>query len=76
MSTTTLTPRQLAEIKQSVVDATSKPEQLIDASELAKALLVSSATVDRRVKDGKIPCIRIGNRRRFLLSDVLVALKG
>ena len=73
---TALTPREMSELKSSVSDAVSKPEQLVDPFELAKSLGVSLATVNRLCRDRKIPVIRVGNRRRFRLGAVIAALES
>ena len=44
--------------------------QLFDRESLADYLRLSTDTVDRLVKAGKLPCVRIGAQVRFTLEDV------
>jgi excisionase family DNA binding protein len=44
--------------------------QLFDRESLAEYLRLSTDTVDRLVKAGKLPCVRIGAQVRFTLEDV------
>ena len=44
--------------------------QLFDRESLAEYLRLSTDTVDRLVKAGKLPCVRIGSQVRFTLEDV------
>jgi excisionase family DNA binding protein len=44
--------------------------QLFDRESLADYLRLSTDTVDRLVKAGKLPCVRIGHQVRFTLDDV------
>jgi excisionase family DNA binding protein len=52
--------------------ATAAP--LIDKKECARALGVSSATLDRLVAAGRVPCVCVGDHRRFALDQVVAAL--
>lgn len=53
----------------------SAPAQpLLDRNELARALGISTATVDRLARAG-MPAIRLVDSKRYLLADVLVWLK-
>jgi excisionase family DNA binding protein len=47
---------------------------LLDKRELAHALRISTAKVDRLCRDGRIPFVAVGDVRRFDLSAVLAAL--
>jgi excisionase family DNA binding protein len=47
---------------------------LLDKRELAHALRVSVAKVDRLSRDGRIPFVIVGDVRRFDLTAVLAAL--
>lgn len=47
---------------------------LLDRNELARALGISTATVDRLARAG-MPAIRLVDSKRYLLADVLVWLK-
>jgi excisionase family DNA binding protein len=42
--------------------------QLFDRESLAEYLRLSTDTVDRLVKAGKLPCVRIGHQVRFTLE--------
>ena len=44
--------------------------QLLDRESLADYLRLSTDTVDRLVKAGKLACVRIGAQVRFTLADV------
>jgi excisionase family DNA binding protein len=44
--------------------------QLFDRESLAEYLRLSTDTVDRLVKAGKLPCVRIGAQVRFTPDDV------
>lgn len=44
--------------------------QLFDRESLAEYLRLSTDTVDRLVKAGKSPCVRIGAQVRFTFEDV------
>ena len=44
--------------------------QLFDRESLAEYLRLSTDTVDRLVKAGKLPCVRIGQQVRFTVEDV------
>jgi excisionase family DNA binding protein len=44
--------------------------QLFDRESLAEYLRLSTDTVDRLVKAGKLPCVRIGHQVRFTYEDV------
>ncbi len=44
--------------------------QLFDRESLAEYLRLSTDTIDRLVKAGKLPCVRIGSQVRFTLEDV------
>jgi excisionase family DNA binding protein len=44
--------------------------QLFDRESLAEYLRLSTDTVDRLVKAGKLPCVRIGHQVRFTFEDV------
>jgi excisionase family DNA binding protein len=52
------------------------PAPLLTKQELASALRVSTATVDRLCRDGKIPIVRVGESRRFDLASVRCALEA
>ena len=44
--------------------------QLFDRESLADYLKISTDTIDRLVKAGKLRCVRIGHQVRFTLEDV------
>jgi excisionase family DNA binding protein len=44
--------------------------QLFDRESLSDYLRISTDTIDRLVKAGKLRCIRIGSQVRFTLDDV------
>ena len=44
--------------------------QLFDRESLADYLRISTDTIDRLVKAGKLRCVRIGSQVRFTLEDV------
>jgi excisionase family DNA binding protein len=52
-------------------------EKLVDASVVAEALGVSTATIWRLARRGDLPCLTVGGRvRRFNLPAVLRALQS
>ncbi|MCC7334058.1 MAG: hypothetical protein IT422_03115 [Pirellulaceae bacterium] len=77
-----LTPRDRIEIAAEVakqviamLDARGGKPALVDAHGLANALGVSTSTVDRWIADGLVPVkVRLGNVRRFALTEVIDAL--
>lgn len=52
------------------------PTELVKISDVARATKTSVATVDRQVRDGVIPVVRIGKLIRFDLREVMTALKA
>lgn len=48
--------------------------KLVTRKQLAEALQVSVRTVDRMVKAGEIPALRVGHSVRFDLAEVLKVL--
>ena len=60
-------------VRSPVVRPTVEPRvyrQLFDRETLAEYLRLSTDTVDRLVKAGKLRCVRIGHQVRFTLEDV------
>jgi len=49
-------------------------ESMLTTDQLAKALGVHIVTVQRMVKQGRIPAIRVGSDYRFDMAKVLEAL--
>ncbi len=49
---------------------------LLSKAELARALSLSTRTIDHLVAAGKIPSVRVGTRRLFDPEDVAAALKA
>jgi excisionase family DNA binding protein len=64
--------RDVGDALAAVVSATEVRvyRQLFDRESLAEYLRLSTDTVDRLVKAGKLPCVRIGAQVRFTLEDV------
>ncbi|MGI8980470.1 MAG: helix-turn-helix domain-containing protein [Pirellulaceae bacterium] len=58
----------------SMVMPRPEDENLIDAYMLAKRLGFSYWSIQDWAKAGKIPCVRIGRRMRFRLSEVAQVL--
>jgi excisionase family DNA binding protein len=50
--------------------------QLLSKPEIAKALSLSTRTLDKLVAAGKIPSVRVGTRRLFDPEEVTAALKS
>lgn len=75
-----VTPEMLQPLVEQIADAVaarvqSAPTQpLLDRNELARALGISTATVDRLARAG-MPAIRLVDSKRYLLADVLAWLK-
>jgi excisionase family DNA binding protein len=44
--------------------------QLFDRESLSEYLRISTDTIDRLVKAGKLQCVRIGSQVRFTIEDV------
>src|SRR4051794_15884597 len=63
-----------ADIQTKVVSAAeparTAPRQLFDRESLASYLRLSTDTIDRLVKAGRLPCVRIGSQVRFTREDV------
>src|SRR3954453_5352067 len=53
-----------------LVAAEGSVAPLFDRESLAEYLRLSTDTVDRLVKAGRLPCVRIGSQVRFTLADV------
>lgn len=49
---------------------------LVSSDELAKLVSLSRPTIDRLVRDSRIPSITVGRRRLFDPNDVVEALKS
>ncbi|MDM4017766.1 helix-turn-helix transcriptional regulator [Roseiconus lacunae] len=58
------------------IDVQAAPGQLVDVNEMARRSGVSSSTLERRVKGGSVPSIKIGSRRLFDPDAVFAALNG
>ncbi|MDX2054074.1 MAG: helix-turn-helix domain-containing protein [Polyangiaceae bacterium] len=56
-----------------LADEVSDAERLLSASELAQRLSVSSTTVHKMTKAGKLPVRKVGDSPRYLWSEVLAA---
>ena len=56
--------------------AATAPAPLLSKQQIAAALGISPAGVDRLVRDGKIPHVRVGDVRRFDLAAVRAALEA
>jgi excisionase family DNA binding protein len=68
-------------LADAVVARIPKPEPidqqlLVDGNRLADLLSVSRPTVDRLVRDGRIPSIRMGARRLYRPTAVIEALEA
>ncbi|QCR39662.1 hypothetical protein C1N74_03955 [Microbacterium sp. SGAir0570] len=50
-------------------------EATVDAGELARILNVSTDTTYRWARSGVIPALKIGNRWRFIVSEVLESVR-
>ncbi|RMD91743.1 MAG: DNA-binding protein [Calditrichaeota bacterium] len=50
--------------------AAPQPEKTLTAEEVCEILHISRKTLYRYVKDGKIPCVRIGMQLRFFRQDI------
>ena len=51
------------------------PRPVLTRVELARALDVGHDTIGRLVREGRIPYLRVGRQLRFILDDVLTALR-
>ena len=49
---------------------------MIKASELARHIDMSTATIYRKASTGELPCYRLGTAIRFKLEEVELAMKG
>ena len=49
---------------------------LVDGNRLAELLSISRPTVDRLVRDDRVPSIMIGTRRLYRPDDVIKALEA
>lgn len=52
------------------VDGVSMAEGLLTVRELARYLQLNEKTVYEWVGEGRLPCIRLGNRIRFAPNDI------
>ena len=50
-------------------------ERTLTTNQLAQVLNITESTVREKAKKGQIPSMRIGRDYRFLLGDVLTALR-
>lgn len=70
-----MTPRDIDSLADAIVQRLSgrltDSETLLDVHEAAKFLNCSVATVERLIRDGQIPSIKVGRLRRFRKSDLL-----
>ena len=77
--TSIIPPAELEDFIDSIADRVAerlaKRPRLVDRHTLAGLIGLSIATIERRVRDGSIPVIRIGNRVLFDVGDVVAALK-
>ena len=51
-------------------EATHSPSRLWTVSEVADLLVLKESTIRAYAERGTLPCVRIGNRLRFLPSDI------
>lgn len=56
--------------------AGTEPPPLLEADELARALGLAKHTIYRWGKAGRIPSIRLGRKVRYVLADVIAALRA
>jgi len=57
------------------LEESRKPIPLLDRAGLAQALACSTATVGRLIREG-VPCIPLGDSRRFKLDEVVSWLQS
>ncbi len=75
-----MTPEQLAALVREVVRAELRdagpaaPSQLVAKQAAASALGISTATLDRLVRAGRVPYVLVGDSRRFDVAVVRAAL--
>lgn len=62
-------------ITMNAADRPVEPAYL-DRGQVAQYLGVSTVTVDRMIRDGRLPVIRIGRRVKFARDAVLAAMRG
>lgn len=73
-----LTPAELEQLADRVAcivaSKLADAPLLIDKHELAKRTTLSVSTIERRVKDGQLPAVKVGRRVLFAPDAVLAAL--
>ena len=73
------TPAELEQLAKQIADrvtAQLSRRRLVDRVELAELLGISVPTVDRQVRCGKIPVVRIGRRILFDPTKVIEAFSN
>jgi len=59
----------------SVAPASATPSPLVDKKECARALGISTTSLDRMTAAGKVPFLRVGDVRRYDFAAVRAALE-
>jgi excisionase family DNA binding protein len=67
---------QVLEANVTVAPCAPEPAPLLSKQQLAAALGVSTATIDRLCREGAIPFLPVGDSRRFDLGSVRQALEA
>lgn len=75
-----LTPNEIDQLAEAIAGRLTgnriEADSLLDVHQAAKLLGCSTATIERLVRGGSIPSIKVGRLRRFSKSDLLNQKKG
>jgi len=62
-------------MENTIINPSEQNNLIVGDAALARALGVSVVTINRLKKANRIPFIRIGSKYRYVLADVLSAMK-
>jgi excisionase family DNA binding protein len=70
-----LSDNEIDRIAERIVKAlgggVSRPDEMLDAHGAAQVLGCSVATIERRMKSGELPSVKLGRLRRYRRADLL-----
>lgn len=75
-----MTPNEIDQLAETVAERLAEKltgrHKLVDRHQIAEILGVSVPTIDRHLKDGRIPIVRVGRTVRFDPGRVISALEA